>query len=329
MREEVQKSRYKTIVFWVILAVLVVLSFFILQPFLIPLVSAFVLAYLARPVYARLKKSSNTHIAAIFTIILLLAIIIIPVVLITSSLVSQAQNAFFDNSLKETIDAKIQALAIFEKLHIDVAKTKSQVLSILIDTIGKTLKAIPSVLLSLLVTILATYYMLLRWDSIVTNLRNFIPFTNKDKFMHQIANATKHIVYGYLFIAFIEFVVASIGFYIAGINSYLILAALVAMLAFIPGLGPGIVWVPLFLIQIVSGNYTSAIVVLVTGLVISLGVDFFLRLKILDRSTSIHPLILLIGILGGVPLFGIFGFVIGPLVLVYTIKILEQTLGKN
>lgn len=328
MKEDVQHSRAKAVLFWTVLALLVVLSFFILRPFIIPLVSAFVLSYLAMPIYDRIKRASNSHIAAILTIILLLGIVIIPISLVVSSLAVQAQAAIAASDLG-TIADKIRNLAILDTLNIDIEKLRESILGIMVSAIGKTLASLPSIVLSILITILATYYMLLKRDAIVKTVKDFIPFSNKEKLSTEIASATRHIMYGYFFIAFLEFIVASIGFYFAGISNYLILASLLAMLAFVPGLGPGIVWVPTFLIQIFSGNYGAAVIVLAMGLIISILIETFLLTKMVGDKASIHPLIMLIGILGGVPLFGIFGFIIGPIVLAYTIKILEQTLGKN
>lgn len=326
MKEDNPSLKFRSYLFWIILAMLVILSFFILKPFIIPLVSAFVLSYLATPLYEKIKKSSNQHIAAILSIILLIGIVIIPVTLILSSLTSQAQSAISASDI-ETLTQKIKSLEIFSKLNINLEKLKENILEIIISSIGKTLKEIPSMIISVVITILATYYMLIRRDSMIKVLKEFIPFSNKDKLTSEIASATRHIVYGYFLIAFLEFIVASIGFYAAGINNYLIFASLISMLAFIPGLGPGIVWIPTFILSILSQEYTQAIIVLITGLTISILIETFLLSKIIGHKASIHPLILLIGILGGVPIFGIFGFIIGPIVLAYTIKILEQAVG--
>src|SRR5690606_6992110 len=110
------------------------------------------------------------------------------------------------------------------------------VLGMMVGAIGKTLASLPSIILSILITILATYYMLLHRDALVKKVKGFIPFSNKEKLSNEIASTTKHIMYGYFFVAFLEFIVASIGFYFAGIDNYLILASLLAMLAFVPGL---------------------------------------------------------------------------------------------
>ena len=129
-------------------------------------------------------------------------------------------------------------------------------------------------------------------------------------------------------IAILDFVIASIGFYLLGIKSFLLLAAIISILTFIPGLGPGVVWVPLAIFHLLIGNYLVGIGVIFIGLILGVLIETYLQGKIVEEKTKINPLIRFIGVLGGVPVFGIFGFIIGPLILIYTIKILNGAMHK-
>lgn len=320
--------KFSTALFWAVIVCLIVLSFFILEPFIIPLVSAFVLAYLIKPIYSKLEKISNKHLAAAISIILAIGIIIVPIILVSSALISQAQSSLNVPELRTTLDEKISSLVFLDNLNLDIANIKEKALSFLISIITKTISQIPILLLSLAITLLATYYMLIKWDVLVVKIKEFLPFRNKEELTNSIAKTTRYIIYGYFLLALVEFLVASIGFYFAGISSFFLLPLLLAMTAFIPGIGPALIWVPTFIIQIISGNYVSAIIILCTGLIISVLIETLLFSKLMGDKASIHPLVMLMGILGGIPLFGIFGFIIGPLVLAYTIRILEQSL-KN
>ena len=100
-------------------------------------------------------------------------------------------------------------------------------------------------------------------------------------------------------------------------------------LAFIPGLGSAIVWVPLAIYYLFFENWFTFIGVVVTGVILSVFVDTILRTKLLGKKSNINPYIMLIGILGGISLFGIFGFIIGPLILIYSLKIIREYLKRN
>ena len=324
-----QEKKVNTMIFWIALLGLTVLSFFVVRPFLIALVSAFILSYLVKPIYTKIESVSNKHISAILTIILSIGILIVPIILIGTSLVNQAQDSLDVTNIQSAIDNKIASLKIFERFNIDVIELKERVLEIIISIAGKTVTQIPSIAISLLIMVLATYYMLTNWSILVSKIKEFIPFKNKEKLVVEISKASKQIIFGYMLIASLEFVVAAIGFYIAGISNYLLLPALISMLAFIPGMGPGLVWIPTTLIMFFTGNIFAGVVILITGLTISLLIETMLYGKIIGDRASIHPLIMLIGILGGVPLFGVFGFIIGPLILTYTIKILEESISSK
>ncbi|MBM3206973.1 MAG: AI-2E family transporter, partial [Candidatus Staskawiczbacteria bacterium] len=161
-----------------------------------------------------------------------------------------------------------------------------------------------------------------------SRIRNYVPFEKKDKVIKDMSNTTKKIVKGTLFLAFIQSLVAALGFWLAGIDFYLILAALIGLFAFIPG-GPAIVWAPTLIIKIIQQDYISAGIILVFGLFISIYLDTILRTKVAGKDSGIHPAIMLLGVMGGVPLLGLTGIVVGPLLLSYTLEILEEVLSEH
>jgi predicted PurR-regulated permease PerM len=114
-----------------------------------------------------------------------------------------------------------------------------------------------------------------------------------------------------------------IGFYILGIPMYLVLSFIIFFLTFIPG-GPALVWVPLAIYIIFQRNLFIVIGVLILGIILSYILDTAVRIKILGNKSQINPLIMLIGVLGGIYIFGLFGFIIGPLILSYSLKIIEE-----
>jgi predicted PurR-regulated permease PerM len=132
----------------------------------------------------------------------------------------------------------------------------------------------------------------------------------------------------YFIIALLEFVWATTILFFLGVPFSFLLAGLIALFVFIPGLGPAIVWVPLVIYYGLTGQYFVAIAILVMGAVVSFGMDGLLRAKIVGAKANIHPLIMLTGVIGGIAVFGIMGFIIGPLVLSYTIKLSEELLNS-
>ena len=322
------KAKNSRILLIIILAILVLLSYIIIRPFLIPLISAFILAYLCLPLYKKLERTLPKPLSAIICILLVIIILILPMGTLIGGLTNQTSSYLQEKPLK-TLLSDFSTLPFIENLNLDLTSLTEKTLTFLVSLFTSALSLIPTLIISLIITLFGMYYILTNWPTLTSNLTSYIPFKNKKKVASEIAQVTNSIVYGTILIAAIEFVVAVIGFYLSGVKPFLLLPSIIFFLAFIPGLGPTFVWLPAALYFIFFGPSSTAVGVIITGLVLSFGIDAVLRGKILGSRSHINPLIMLVGILGGISVFGIFGFVIGPLILVYTIELLEETLQES
>lgn len=316
----------KKYLFIAIVVILIVISFFIIRSFITSLISAFILAYLMLPLYNKInKKLKNKNLSALICIILALLVLLIPTALVFRSLITEASKLDI-SSISLTLKEKLSSYGLLQ--NVDLQSLKQKVTVAVISLITSTLTSLPALILGVLITVLGTFYILTNWTKIATSLSSYLPFDDKKRISQEIAVTTDRIIYGYLLIAIIEFVISLIGFYLAGTPYFFLLAAIVAATAFLPALGPGIVWIPVAIYHFIHQSYTAVVIVIITGLIISVGIDVFLRLRLLGKNAHINPLIMFLGILGGVPIFGIFGFVIGPLILVYTIKLVEEAINS-
>ncbi|MEK6854950.1 MAG: AI-2E family transporter [Nanoarchaeota archaeon] len=319
MREDDKFEKY---VFWSVIVVLFALSYFILRPYLIALMSSFILAYLVKPLYDRLVKKLGKSLSALACILIVIVVIILPIGIVVGGITQQAYLYISENSIDRIIEPFVSYFEL-EKFGIGLKEFSEKGAVILISLLGDVISYLPAFLLSVFITLFGMYYVLVDWDVLASRLQEYLPFRDKRGISREISDITNSLVYGTLLIGIIEFVVAVAGFYFSGVRLYFLLSALVFLFAFIPG-GPGIVWIPLFVYYLAAGNYFSAVGVLAVGLILSFVVDTLLRGKILGAKTRINPLIMILGILGGVGVFGIFGFIIGPLILFYAIRLFEE-----
>lgn len=304
----------------------IVISFFIVRPFAVALISAFVLAYLTKPLYENLKKRINKHLSAAFCLLFIILVLIAPLGIIIGGTISQSNTLINTDSFNKITNV-LHSYPIFEKL--DLESLKKNALSAILSALTSAITYIPSLIISIVIMLLGTYSILINWDKISLELKQYLPFRDKEKVSKEIALATTSIVHGYFLIAILEFVVGLLGFYLSGVEYYFILPLLIGIFAFIPGLGPAVIWVPTALYYFFTGDIATAIGVLITGGIISFIIETFLLGKIVGDKSNIHPIVFLVGILGGIPIFGLTGFIIGPLVLVYTIKLVREALKEN
>jgi predicted PurR-regulated permease PerM len=323
-----EQETIKKYIFWAVVVGLVILSYLIINPYIIPLITAFILAYLVKPLYDKLTPKVHKNIAAIVCIALVTIIIILPLALLAGALANQTTRILSPSQVKPILET-VLSLPILQNININVPELTQRFTSWSFSIISDTVSRIPSFAVSLVIIFFGMFYTLVSWDYLSENLKKFIPFKHKEKVAKEISTTTNALVYGSIFIATLEFAFGALGFYISGVKSFLILPAIIFFLAFIPGLGPLVVWIPLAAYPFWPGHIYTALGVVITGLIISMFLDGVFRAKVLGDRAKLNPLLMFIGILGGISLFGVFGFIIGPLILVYTIKLLEQALQQK
>lgn len=317
--------------FWVVLAILVILSYYIIKPYLIATISAFIIAYLVLPLHRKLSIKLGENISATLLLFLVILVLIAPLALVFGGITQQAVKFSNPIEISDSLD-QLRGIPIINNLMTYLEpyfeKIAQTITTVLVSLIKSAAEYTFTLILSITITLFGLYVILVDWNKLSSSLERYLPVKNKKEFSKELSDVTNRIVYGTLLIAIMQFFLALIGFYLSGVSSYLLLPSIIFFLGFIPGLGPALVWVPLALFYFLSSRFPEAIGVTITGLILSIWLDTIFRTTLVGSTARINPFILLIGVLGGITVFGVFGFIIGPLILVYTIKILEE-LSEN
>ena len=115
-------------------------------------------------------------------------------------------------------------------------------------------------------------------------------------------------------VGLVQGVLAGAAFALAGVPGAVFWAAIIAVLALVPGIGPKIVYVPLLIYLVLGGSYGAAVGVGVWCFGVISTVDDFLRPRLIGQDAEMPQLLVLLGVLGGLSLFGVVGIIIGPIV---------------
>jgi predicted PurR-regulated permease PerM len=319
-KENVQKALLISALF-----VLIVASYLIIKPFLIAILSAAILSYVASPLNLWLRQKTNKKIAASATTTLVLLILIVPLAFVTTQIVFQGIDFIKSDSLTPLI-AKIKQIPIIESYTKDLNTALGQLAQKIISSLSTITISVAEALLALAVMAFVMYTILLEGETFGKKIKEYLPFKNRERIAQDVARTTKELVRVNIILACAEFIVGGVAFWLAGSSFFLVLATGIALFAFIPG-GPGIIWIPLAIIKIIDGNYLAASIVIGAGLIISIYIDTILRTKLSESKANINPAVTLVGILGGTVIFGIPGLIIGPLLLTYTLKLIKETLA--
>lgn len=172
------------------------------------------------------------------------------------------------------------------------------------------------------------YFIFVNFRGFERGLLRYAPFKveNALRFGHELRNITYSNVLGQTLIALVQGGLLSLGFWIFGFDDAIFWGVICAILAFVPLLGPPLVFVPAAIYAFTQGDNVAAIGLLVYGFVVVINIDNVLRLIIAKKVGDIHPIITVVGVIIGIPLFGVMGLVYGPLLLSYfliTVRIYE------
>lgn len=176
------------------------------------------------------------------------------------------------------------------------------------------------------------YYMLKSPKQLKNSLLEYLPLSNKTLVIlgKEIDSVVRSNAIAIPLVALAQGVIALIGFFIFGIENPLFWFVIVTIGSMIPFIGTFIGIFPVFVLSMASGNDFQAWGILLYGILVVGMTDNLIRLFVLKKLDSIHPLITLIGVLIGIPLFGFVGLIFGPLIIslfLIIVKIYKQQYG--
>tara|TARA_Y100000310_G_C20640320_1_gene793528 strand:- start:1158 stop:1970 length:813 start_codon:yes stop_codon:yes gene_type:complete len=262
---------------------------------------------------------------------LLVIIIIVPAAFILNSLISEA-TTLYNVNLKEAQQVLVTRLnlevnpLLAESLDDLIQKSILYV----IDETSAFFLSLPQMFLNFFMMIFIFFFVFRDGEQVMRKLEKTLPIDkrHKDKILKKVKTTTSSLVYGEIAISLLEGIIAAVGFYLIGVGSPIFLGIIVAIFALLPLIGPAAVYSPITLYYILVGNYTSATIVFLFGFVVlSILLDLIVKPKLLGIKGHIHPIITLLGVLGGLTVFGLPGLIIGPVILVLFVLILETYLG--
>jgi len=327
-----------------LIAVMGIIVFYILQPFLSVLALAAVAAVVFYPIYQYFLKltKEKKSLASFTTIFLTAVVIILPVVLVGMQLVKEA-SALYGSMVVSggagTFTAWFSGLSAnfsgyFPNINtatIDIAGYFEQGLSMLLQNALPIFSNLAHLLLNAFIFLVALYFLLRDGDVIVKSIVKLSPLYDKDdrNILASLGQAVNSVVTGSLLIALIQGFVATIGFAIFGVPHSILFGSIAAIAALLPGVGTALVLIPAIL-YLFAVNSTSAAIGLIIWGAIAVGlVDNFLGPKMMGRGVRLPSLLMFLSVIGGISLFGPFGFIFGPLAMSLLFSLVEFFFGEK
>lgn len=306
----------------------------LMKPFFGPIFWAVAIALIFHPVRERLARrlGDRPNIIALLTLLICMVIVVIPVLALVTSLVAEGLSLYQriqEGQLRpgEYIDRVSQSFpaieSFFAQFGMDFESVRDRVVNAFVG--GSQFLAKQALgfgqntfqfFLGLALMVYLSFFLLRDGSQLVDLLIRALPLGDERErlLFAKFAEVTRATVKGNLLIAIIQGALGGGIFWILGIQGALLWGVVMAIVSLLPAVGAALVWVPAALYLAATGEMVSAIVLTAFGMVVIGLADNLLRPVFVGRDTKLPDYIVLLSTLGGIVMFGINGFVMGPLV---------------
>jgi len=330
-------------IFLVLLVVAISALFFsMIKAFLMAVILAGIFSSLAQPLFRGLVRlfKGRANAASIATLLVIVLVIILPLGSLMGIVTAQAIKV--GNNITPWVQDKIQnpdQMAVWlqgQPFYDTVAPYQDDILT----KAGEMVGAISGFLINNLSTatagtvhfffmmgimLYAMYFFLINGGAIIDRILYYLPLPDQDerRLLDKFSSVTRATLKGTAVIGLLQGGLAGLAFSVVGIPSALFWGTIMVVLSIIPGIGTGLIWVPAAVILMAGGAWTKGIgLALFCGLVVG-SIDNFLRPRMVGQDTQLPDLLILLGTLGGITMFGILGFIIGPIVAALFVTVWE------
>ena len=319
------------------LVVAVSLAFaWIVWPFFGAVFWATVLAILFAPLYRRLLRSMHQRrtLAALTTVLIILVIVILPSALIGALLLQEAFGVYdrvqsgelsFARYFQQVLGAQPEWVTnLLARLGLDsVGAVQERLSSGLMK--GMQLLATQALnvgqnalefFVSLFIMLYLLFFLLRDGSELSKRIRSAMPLPDElqRNLFGKFTNVIRATIKGSVVVAIVQGTLGGLIFWFLGINAAVLWAVVMGFLSLLPAVGTGIVWLPVAVYLLATGATWQGVILIAYGVLVIGLVDNILRPILVGKDTKMPDYVVLISTLGGMVVFGLNGFVIGPVI---------------
>lgn len=307
---------------------------FLMKPFFGPIFWAIAIALIFYPFQKVLirKLGDRPNINALITLFVCMIIVVIPILALVTSLVAEGVSVYQqiqDGEIRpgeyiDQVNKSFPAIQAFlAQFDISFSELRDRAVSLFVggsQFLGKQALGVGQntfqFFLGLALMLYLAFFLLRDGSKLVELIIHALPLGDERErlLFAKFAEVTRATVKGNLLIAIVQGALGGIIFWILGIKGAVLWGVVMAIVSLIPAVGAALVWVPAAIYLAAIGDVTEALILTAYGLVVIGLSDNLLRPLLVGRDTKLPDYIVLLSTLGGIAMFGVNGFVMGPLV---------------
>lgn len=334
MPERTNTELVQRAIVWSLSALVVYCLYLVSEPFLAALVSAAILSIFAFPLHrVAYRNIENANLAAFTSVCIVTLLILAPLGWLIPSFVREALAVLRTvptvdvlPRAKEFVDYYLAQspipLGSFESMLRDVSQRAAAVLA---EQSARFAGNVASWIIDLVVIELSLFYLFRDGREVVQILKEVAPMRaqHRERMMAEVVELISVTISSGFIVSVVQGALSGVVFWLIGIPSPVFWAVISGFLAFLPVVGPWLVWAPAGLGLLLDGHSGRGALLLVLGFVVVSGADNVLRPMLIAGRAQLNALLVFVAVFGGIQAFGFIGVVVGPLVVATAVGLLK------
>lgn len=304
-----------------------------ISQFLMAILLAGIFSAMAQPLFRRLTRllGERPRAASAVTLLLFGFVILVPlsglagIITAQALKVGQTVTPWVQRQIAEPagLTAYLQKIPFYEEIlpyHDQILRKAGELAgkasSLLVNNLSAGAIGTVNFIFMFFVFLYVSYFFLIDGRRLLDRILFYLPLEERDerRLLARFTSVTRATLKGTAVIGALQGILAGLAFAVVGIDAAVFWGTVMTVLSIIPAIGSALVWVPAAIILALGGSYLKAI-----GLVVFCGVvvgslDNLLRPRLVGKDTQMHDLMIFFATLGGIALFGVIGFILGPIV---------------
>jgi len=344
--------RVSTIFLLTLLGVTFVLAYGILRPFLHPVVLAMVIGIGFHPLHIQIQRLvRRNNVATLISTAAVFLIFVIPAGILASAASRElihtahyiSSKSAAEGGIVSYVNQSVDRILEWLRKYVDVESSGiRQIVDSLPANVSKFLLRTGTLLVAGLanfagqgvITLFILFFVFRDGPSIMDQVASVLPL-DTERARHLIARMRESIVanlYGIVAVSIVQGLLTWIAMTIVRAGSPLLLGVAAAMFSLVPIVGSALVWVPVALVQLLTGHWWKATFLVIWGTVVAGAADNVVRPLVVGGRVKLHPVLVLFSLIGGVKQFGFIGLFVGPVVislLLALLNLLKEEFGQT
>ena len=316
--------------YYLLLTLITILFVSLIFNFAAPILWSIVVSIIFYPLYEKLLLMTNKKsLSSMLSLILILLLVIMPSIAVLGligneliNFINSSENYSFEQYFQMIPnESAINQLIAWSGLSINdlIEKADDFLISaskMLYQSVSTISTHVINFFVSLFIFVYLTFFFLRDGEKILQHCMDAFPMKNEDEsyLLDQFQKTTRATIKGTVMVALAQGFLGYLTLLLIGINGALIWGAVMALLSIVPAIGTVLVWLPIALVLFLNGEIMDASLLIFSGVFIIGMIDNLLRPILIGKETKMPDYLILLTTIGGISIFGITGFIVGPII---------------